>query len=79
MLELVKGCHNRTGSKQFLLSVFLFVLTVPYSTVSICSTTRKCLVYPEFLINSVCIRPHKQYSLFHILAHTQYLELICSW
>ena len=36
MLELVKGCHERTGlTKQFLLSVFLFVLTVPYSTVSI--------------------------------------------
>ena len=36
MLELVKGSHKRTGlPKQFLLSVFLFVLAVPYSTVSI--------------------------------------------
>ena len=36
MLKLVKGYHKRTGlTRLFLLSVFLFVLTVPYSTVSI--------------------------------------------
>ena len=36
MLKLIKGCHKRIGlTVQFLLSIFLFVLTVPYSTVSI--------------------------------------------
>ena len=34
MLELVKGCHNWTGLTETVL-VFLFVLTVSYSTVSI--------------------------------------------
>ena len=34
MLELVKG-YNRTGLTETVLAVFLFVLTVPYSTVSI--------------------------------------------
>ena len=36
MLELVKGCYKRTGlTETVLLSVFLFVQTVLYSTVSI--------------------------------------------
>ena len=36
MLKLVKCCHKMTGlTETVLLSVFLFVLTLPYSTVSI--------------------------------------------
>ena len=35
MLELVKGCHKRTGLTETVLVIRYFVLTVPYSTVSI--------------------------------------------
>ena len=54
MLELVKGCSERTGlTETLLLSVFLFVQTVLYSTVSIGNLQgfKKGLVYPEFLVN----------------------------
>ena len=59
MLELVKGCYKRTGlTETVLLSVFLFVQTVLYSTVSIRNLQglNKGLVYPEFLVDSVCIK-----------------------
>ena len=42
MLKLVKGCHKRTGLTET-------VLVISISA----GTSRKCLVYPEFLVNSV--------------------------
>ena len=57
MLKLVKECHKRTGlTKTVLLSVFLFVLTVPYSTVSI-GTLQGLQESVWFIQNfSVCIK-----------------------
>ena len=60
MLELVKGCHKRTGLTETVLVISISVCTnstLKYSFYrNSAGTSRKCLVYPEFLVNSVCIK-----------------------
>ena len=51
MLELVKGCHKRT-----VLTETVFVTSISVCTNSTLGSSRKCLVYPECLVNSVCIK-----------------------
>ena len=60
MLELVRGYHKRTGLTETVLVISISVCTTrPCSTVSIGTLQglqRKCLVYPEFLVNRLhCI------------------------
>ena len=56
ILELVKGYNKRTGLSQkdwvdqFLLSVFLFELTVPYSTISIQGLQESVWFIQNFLL-----------------------------
>ena len=52
MLELVKGCYKRTGSTETVLVISISVCTNRNSA----GTSRKCLVFLEFLVNSVCIK-----------------------
>ena len=67
MLELVKGfIKGLGGPKQFLLSVFLFVLTVPYSTVSIGTLQglQESVWFIQNFLLSVCIKWTPLYRLF---------------
>ena len=64
MLKLVKGDHKRTGCyhkrtglTETVLVISISVCTNRYSFYrNSAGTSRKCLVYPEFLVNSVCIK-----------------------
>ena len=67
MLELLKGSYKRSGlTETVLVIVFLFVLTVSYSTVSIGTLQElqeKGLIYPEEIpANRVCINWTLLYS-----------------
>ena len=60
MVKYVKGCHKRTGLTETVLVISISVYTnstLEYSFYkNSAGTSRKCLVYPEFLVNSVCIK-----------------------
>ena len=59
MLKSVKDCHKRTGLTETVVVISISVCTnsTLYSFYrNSAGTSRKCLVYPEFLVNSVCIK-----------------------
>ena len=56
MLELVKGYHERTGLTETVLVISISVSTNSTLFRNSAGTSRKCSVYPEFLVNSVCIK-----------------------
>ena len=70
MLELVKGCHKRTGLTET--SCYQFSVctnsTLQYSFYrNSAGTSRKCLVYPEF---RVCMK----WTPLHTSQHREYIH-----
>ena len=57
MLKLVKGYQKSIGLTETVLVNQYFCVYQQYLIYrNSAGTSRKCLVYPEFLVNSVCIK-----------------------
>ena len=55
MLELVKGCHKRTGLTETVPIISISGCTNSTISIGNLGTSRNYLVYPEFLVNPLTV------------------------
>ena len=75
MLKLVRHCHKRTVLTETVLVISISVCTNSTLYRNSAGTSRKCLVYPEFLVNSICIQWTPLYTVASECSTTQYADI----